>query len=108
MLEQHCTTRGGCHGDEPEESVSLDLQRDAALRSLVNVPSELGRQLRVAPGDPHGSLLVRKLVGPLDPDEGAIMPLDDTSRITARPTPLPPHFVDDVLVPWIAAGAPDS
>jgi len=102
VLEERCTARGGCHGDEPTQEVTLDLRAGAAYRELVGVTAELGAPLlRVAPGNARASMLVRKLSGPLARDEGSAMPSDDVA-------PLPAHFVDDMLVPWINAGATEA
>lgn len=74
----------------------LDLSAGAARASLVNVASrERPDLLRVAPGDPDNSYLVKKLRG--DPDiVGGRMPLGG-ERL--------PQAQIDLVVEWIRAGA---
>ena len=73
-----------------------------AYANLVGVPASnmaahAAGLLRVAPGDPDGSFLIRKLEGALTADEGTPMP-----QAGAR---LPQDRID-LLRRWIAAGAP--
>lgn len=109
VLAQHCTARG-CHGAEPEDSVSLDLRPRAVYRQIVDVPAEMGDShlLRVKPGDATASMLVHKLTGRLGHKEGKRMPIDHETGEPLDPSPLPQWFVDATLVPWILAGAPDN
>ena len=105
----HCTEARGCHGAQPAHAVDLDLRPPAAYRQLVNVAAEdRVSAVRVKPGAPDASFLVDKLTGKLGRDEGRPMPLDPITGRPTLPSPLPPRFVDDVLRPWIAAGAPDN
>src|SRR5439155_805242 len=56
-------------------------------------------ELRVAPGDPDHSFLLRKLLGQIAPAEGSRMPLVGT----------PPSAANlDLIRRWIAAGAPET
>jgi len=89
-----------CHG--AGNAGGMTLAAGAAYASLVGVPPANGAALaagllRVAPGDPDRSFLLRKLEGTLAPDEGQPMP-----RIGS---PLPPTLID-LVRRWIAAGAP--
>lgn len=89
-----------CHG--AGNAGGLTLAAGAARANLVGVPPSNGAALaagllRVAPGDPDRSFLLRKLAGTLGPDEGQSMP-----RVGAQ---LPPALID-LVRRWIAAGAP--
>jgi hypothetical protein len=89
-----------CHG--ADAAGGLDLQAGAAWEGLVGVPAAnpiaaAAGAVRVVPGDPDASFLVRKLVGPLAAGEGDPMPVVGT-----RPDPLE----IDLVRAWIAAGAP--
>jgi hypothetical protein len=73
----------------------------AAYANLVGVPpanpdAAAAGLLRVAPGDPERSFLLRKLEGRLAPGEGEMMP-----RVGGR---LPVSRID-LIRRWIAAGA---
>ncbi len=108
VLVLHCASSEGCHGNKPTPSVSLDLRASSAYGELVNKLSE-GRRgaVRVKPGDPQASFLVDKLTGRLGPvQEGKRMPIDVDTGAPVVPSPLPPDFIEQVLEPWIAAGAP--
>ena len=75
----------------------LDLRAGASYRELVSVRAESEPFLRVVPGDPDGSYLVRKLegrqsVGDRMPQTGA--PLDSIDLANIRN--------------WISQGAPDN
>ena len=94
-----CSTLS-CHG--AANAGGMTLAAGAAYANLVGVPPSNGAALaagllRVAPGDPDRSFLLRKLEGTLTPDEGLSMP-----RVGS---PLPPRFID-LVRRWIAAGAP--
>ena len=89
-----------CHG--AGNAGGMTLAAGAAYANLVGVPPSNGAALaagllRVAPGDPDRSFLLRKLEGTLAPDEGQPMP-----RVGS---PLPPTLID-LVRRWIAAGAP--
>ena len=109
VLEKHCTAKE-CHGADPVPDVSLDLRAPFSYRQLVGVPAEMGdtRRSRVVPYDVYGSFLVHKLAGPSGAREGKRMPLDRVTDEPLKVSPLPTRFVDDVLVKWIEAGAPDN
>ena len=75
----------------------LDLRAGASYGELVSVRAESEPFLRVVPGDPDGSYLVRKLegrqsVGDRMPQTGA--PLDSIDLANIRN--------------WISQGAPDN
>ncbi len=86
-----------CHGRGSARS-GLSLKADTGYEALVNVPSRLSHLVRVVPGDPDASFLVRKLEGKLEPHEGELMPpsavepYDQACRIQA-------------IRDWIEAGA---
>ena len=110
VLALQCASAEGCHGNKPTPSVSLDLRASFAYGELVNKPSE-GRRgaVRVKPGDPQASFLLDKLTGRLGSvQEGKRMPIDVDTGAPVVPSPLPPEFVEQVLEPWIAAGAPNN
>lgn len=109
VLEKHCTNKD-CHGAEPALDVSMDLRPVAAYRQLVDVPAEMGttKLLRVKPRDPDNSMLVHKLTGRLGHREGKRMPIDGDTGESLVPSPLPDDFVRAMVVPWIAAGAPNN
>jgi hypothetical protein len=94
-----CAT-ASCHG--AGGAGGLILGAAVSYGSLVGVPpanrvaGDAGL-LRVAPGDPARSFLLRKLQGTLAPGEGAPMPFVGPS--------LPPASID-LVRRWIAAGAP--
>jgi hypothetical protein len=109
VLQRQCADPKGCHGDEPTDSVELDLRPTRAFEQLVDVPAK-GRpdSWRVRRGDPTKSFLLDKLKGPLRSGEGKMMPLDPETGVPLQPSPLPSGFIDGVLRPWIAAGAPNN
>ena len=89
-----------CHG--AGNAGGMTLAAGAAYANLAGVPPSNGAALaagllRVAPGDPDRSFLLRKLEGTLGPDEGQPMP-----RVGSQ---LPPALID-LVRRWIAAGAP--
>jgi hypothetical protein len=110
VLDKQCAAAKGCHGDQPTDSVTLDLRPMVAYRQLVNQPAEMGkaRLMRVLPGDPQASMLVHKLTGRVGPKEGKTMPIDPDTGAPVEPSPLPPNFIDGALIPWIAAGAREN
>src|SRR5262249_62348142 len=91
----------GCNvttGHGTSSSGGLDLLPDRSYDQLVGVPATIaGGTVRVVPGDPDASFLVRKLRGTLAAGEGSRMPL------VGAP------LVDDELAlveAWVAGGAP--
>ncbi len=110
VLVLNCSSAEGCHGNKPTPSVHLDLRASSAYEQLVGSPSEARRSaLRVKPGDPQASFLIDKLTGRLGPvQEGKPMPIDVDTGAPVIPSPLPPDFIEKVLEPWIAAGAPNN
>lgn len=90
-----CTS---CHNSAGAATAGrLDLSPDAAYAALVNVPSVTNRgTVRVAPGDPDNSLLVRKLEG-APGLAGARMPLNGPPYLT------PGQIL--IIRRWIAQGA---
>ena len=98
-----------CHGDDQDESADLDLRPAVAYRQLVGAASP-GRMnaVRVVPGHPEQSFLVDKLTGKLGRYEGKRMPLDPETKDSLPETAEQRAFVEQVLVPWIAAGARDE
>lgn len=109
MLDLHCASAEGCHGDRPTDSVELDLRPAVSWHALVGRRSIIrdGGQL-VAPGDAARSFLLAKLTGELRYGEGKPMPLDPQTGAPPARNPLDPAFVDGVLRPWIARGAPED
>ena len=91
-----------CHSDKSRKGgLSLE-SADVAFADLVgvaaaNVVAGDAGWLRVAPGDPDRSFLLRKLVGP-GPGEGNRMPL-------SSPDPLSDETIAAIRS-WIVAGAP--
>jgi len=89
-----------CHG--AAVAGGLGLTGDAAYADLVGVApandaARAAGLLRVAPGDPERSFLLRKLDGTLAPGEGVRMP-----QVGSH---LPAASID-LVRRWIAAGAP--
>lgn len=84
-----------CHGSiEPQSG--LDLQTDP-WAAVVGVTSPTYGAVLVAPGDPEGSLLLRKMKGTQSATEGDFMPT--TGMLPARAA---------VVEQWIADGAPQD
>lgn len=109
VLAQNCASARGCHGVEMDNSVGLDLRPEHSYAELVgHIAFERDNARRVVPGSPRDSFLIAKLTGDLHAREGEAMPLDPRTRGPRQPNPLPPDFVERVLKPWIAAGAPDN
>jgi len=92
-----------CHGAAAAAG-GLNLAAGAAYGNLVGVAAAnpaaaAAGALRVAPGDPDHSFLLRKLLGQIAPAEGSRMPLVGT----------PPSAANlDLIRRWIAAGAPET
>ena len=95
VFDASCTV---CHSGA---AAPLGLRLDAgnSFTNLVGVPSaQVGALLRVAPGDPDNSYLIRKLEGTAS--EGQLMPLGG---------PPVPQATIDFVRQWISDGAlPDS
>ena len=109
VLERMCARARGCHGAEPTDSVTLDLRAAAAWRELVGHPAEARPgAMRVKPGAPDESFLVAKLRGRLGPREGKPMPIDASTGAPVVPSPVDSAYIDWILAPWIAAGAPNN
>lgn len=91
---------GGCQGNEGchvSAAAGLSFEREAGYASLIDVPStEDPRTVRVRPGDPEASYLLRKL----RPDSGA--PGDRMPLVGAPYDPRLP----ELFARWIEAGAP--
>jgi len=94
-----CSTRS-CHGS-PSFKAGLNLEEGSAYDDLVGVVPETvsarnrGMKL-VDPGNPDNSFLVLKLAGPLQPDDGGLMP--------QRNAALPAQAVAAIRE-WIKQGA---
>jgi hypothetical protein len=107
VLVRRCGAEG-CHGEQPTHSVPLDLRTANVLTSLREHPSkERPTASLIAPGHPARSFLLDKLSGPLERNEGKVMPLDPETGGTQRPSGLE-EWTWDVLAPWIARGAPED
>jgi hypothetical protein len=61
----------------------------------------------VKPGSPTESFLIDKLTGTLRAKEGKSMPLDEETGAPRPMTTAEREFMENVLMPWISAGAPD-
>jgi hypothetical protein len=109
VLDRMCASAKGCHGAEPADSIDLDLRRASSYRQLVNhaAQARIGA-LRVKPGDPAASFLLAKLLGTLRPREGKQMPIDAVTGVPLIPSPVDAAYVESILKPWIAAGAPNN
>jgi hypothetical protein len=109
VLDRMCAHAEGCHGDKPTDSVDLDLRATAAYRQLVDVPAQARKgALRVKRGEPEASFLVDKLTGRLGAREGKSMPIDANTGAPVLPSPIGSDYIERILAPWIASGAPDS
>ncbi len=75
---------------------------DLTVDGLVQLPGLASQQhpdrLLVDPGNPNGSLLIRRVLGTQSPDEGGIMPA--AGEI--------PGNEQNALVAWVVAGAPTT
>jgi hypothetical protein len=99
IFKVSCTT-ASCHG--AAGAGGLMLTRDVDLANLVGVQASnpvaaAAGLLRVAPGDPDRSFLVRKLEGTLEAGEGDAMP-QSGARLRSD--------LIELIRRWIAAGAP--
>jgi hypothetical protein len=99
IFKMSCTT-ASCHG--AAGAGGLMLTPGVAAANLVGVPASnpvaaAAGLLRVAPGDPDRSFLLRKLEGALDAGEGDGMP-----QVGSQ---LPAQRIE-LIRRWIAAGAP--
>ena len=105
-----CANAAGCHGLRKTRHVALDLRATESYRHLVNVPSDERRSaMLVKPGDPDASFVVVKLLGKgLRDREGTAMPREEDDNRPVSPIPFDPDFIDNALVPWIRAGAPNN
>ena len=86
----------------PPRAGDLVLEAEGVYDALVGQPAanpvaRAGGVLRVAPGAPATSYLMRKILGDLGSGEGVRMPLGNP--------PLPEHEVARIRA-WILAGAP--
>lgn len=102
VFNQACV-QAACH-DAATRQGNLDLTAAASYVNLVGVEPQnpVARDaglLRVVPGSPETSFLLRKLTGDLEPGEGAPMPL--------LGSPLPPAQIE-LIRSWIEAGAPPA
>jgi len=96
VFDRHCAT-AGCHSGYFPES-RLNLERGVSWKNLVGVRSvEDPGLLRVAPGNPDRSYLVRKLVGAGISGE----------RMPNGRTPLSGGEIAAIRQ-WIERGAPDD
>jgi hypothetical protein len=87
-----CHSAGGAAG-------GLDLETDAWNAIVQTESAGNPGELLVAPGDPEGSLLFRKVHGTQDEDEGGIMPPGGEGLGTREKA---------LLWEWIEAGASES
>lgn len=99
VFRASCST-ASCHGEGGAGGLVLTGRR--AYADLVGVPASnpaaaAAGLLRVVPGDPDRSFLLRKLEGTLRPAEGDPMPRVGTQ--------LPADLIE-LIRRWIAAGAP--
>lgn len=83
IFEPRCSATG-CHGvTDPARALNLQTDAHAALVDVASV--EDPAMLRVAPGDPDGSLLYLVLVGPIGGTRqmppGATLPAEDVESV---------------------------
>lgn len=96
IFDRHCVK--DCH-EGASAGASLQLSRGRSHASLVNVRSQqIASQIRVVPGDPARSYLVKKLAG------GIGIVGDQMPKLA----PLRPTSEVDAVRSWIARGAPDD
>jgi hypothetical protein len=96
LFDKHCVT--DCHSGAGA-AAGLSLSRGQSYGALVNQRSQqLSTQIRVVPGDPAASYLVKKLSG------GAGIVGDVMPKLAP---PLPASDVDAVRG-WVTRGAPDD
>jgi hypothetical protein len=96
IFDRSCASFSACH-DDSTPAGDLDLTAPLAYDQLVNEASTMSPSaMRVVPGEPDLSFLLRKLRGPLGEDEGVMMPFNN-----------PPLDADevDVIEEWVARGA---
>ncbi len=84
IFDRRSCTSASCHGTA--QMAGLDLRSGASYRELVSVLATSEPILRVDPGDPEGSYLVRKLegrqsVGDRMPQTGAALDSIDLTNI---------------------------
>lgn len=91
-----------CHGGNPPPFAPMSLEAATAWSSLVNKPaSQVPTMLRVAPGEPDESYLMKKLLGTARSVGGV-----DSTMPLFRP-PLDAEKLDAIRR-WIARGAPND
>lgn len=91
-----------CHGGNPPPFAPMSLDATAAYATLVNRPSsQVPSMLRVAPGDPDESYLMKKLLGTARSVGGV-----DSTMPLLRP-PLSAEQLE-LIRSWIARGAPND
>jgi hypothetical protein len=88
-------TCSGCHNGGAGAAAGMNLEAGASAASLINVTSLTYGQIRVIPGDPANSLIIKKLQG--DPSVGQRMPA--AGLFLSQGT-------INVISAWILAGAP--
>jgi hypothetical protein len=99
VFDRSCTS-ASCHASATRAG-GLSLEASDSYDSLVDVEPDNGVAraaglLRVVPGDPESSFLVRKITSDLAPGEGSPMPLGMS--------PLAPADIE-LVRSWIAEGA---
>lgn len=96
IFDKHCVT--DCH-EATSAAADLRLNRGKSYASLVNAASQqIASQVRVVPGDPDRSYLVKKLEG------GPGIVGDQMPRLAP---PLDPSTIE-LVRDWIKRGAPDD
>jgi hypothetical protein len=96
LFDRRCVT--DCH-EAVNAAAALQLTRGRSHGNLVNQRSQqIASQLRVIPGDPEGSYLVKKLAG-------AVGAAGDQMPKFAPPRP---QSEIDWVRAWITRGAPDD
>ncbi len=105
LFAEQCAL-SGCHGARPEADLSLDGTPSEIHAQIVGVAAVTTADLpRIAPGDPDGSFLVRKLersfdgLACVDDDCGVRMP-KAADALRAECT--------DIVRAWIETGALDD
>jgi len=102
LFAENCAL-SGCHGARPEAELSLGGAPAAIHGMIVGVASVTAPELpRVAPGDPDGSFLVRKLEGSFD--DLACVDDDCGVRMPKAADRLRAECIETVRA-WIEAGA---
>ena len=101
VFERHGCTQEACHGSARQ--AGLDLRRDAAYASLIEVASAGSSLARVVPGSPDRSYLFHKLAASTRPGSFAISG-------SPMPSGLPALSEDELeaIRIWIKAGAPET